>query len=108
MRIILLISCLVLAILVHNNGLLASPLLLKINNTYDQMQETLNKEKRNEDLRELYLKSRKSFEIFLDNLRKDEMKKLEEEQKMRQIIKSYLGVRIGAKSILYDFYPRYY
>jgi predicted Holliday junction resolvase-like endonuclease len=108
MRIILLISCLVLAILVHNNGLLASPLRLKINNTYDQMQETLNKEKRNEDLRELYLKSRKSFEIFLENLRKDEMKKLEEEQKMRQIIKSYLGVRIGAKSILYDFYPRYY
>ena len=95
------------AILVHNNGLLASPLRYKIV-TYYQTQETLNKERVNDDLRELYLKSIQSFGKFLDNLRKDEMKRLEEEQKTRQIIRSYLGVRVGAKSVLYDFYPGYY
>jgi len=107
MRLIPLVSCLLLAIIVHNNGLLASTLRHK-KDTYDQTQETLNKEQGNEDLRELYLKSIQSFGKFLDNLRKDEMKRLEEEQKTRQIIRSYLGVRVGAKSVLYDFYPRYY
>jgi hypothetical protein len=55
---------------------------------------------------DVYLKSKEKFQNFENNLKLDETKKKEE--RVRQIVKQFLGGRVGDASVLTDFYTPYF